>query len=196
MQFLKQDFLRFIQQAGLNPALLGGKCLKQLYCIIINITDFKGRQWQVIPRGTVFTHQKRFQRRAIQNLFRAAAPVVIDTLIGNTDRISRYIDFNIRQPVLLQLIDSNNNPHAITDLIRDFFHQPFGIFYANNFSVIVTADIDLTTLSVGKTAHPFQVFIAPGLFIFDVLRFSHEWSPFLDRRLRKTRGQTLHFSLQ
>ena len=40
-------------------------------------------------------------------------------------------------------------------------------------TIVIFADIHFSTLCIGKAAYPFEIFVSPGLFIFDILLFSH-----------------------
>ena len=106
---------------------------------------------------------------------------------GNADRIRRNIDLNILPVSLCEPIDINNDAHSISYLVRNVFHQLFGITDPDDLSAIITANIKLATLSIRKAAYPLQVFIPPGFFPFNILLFRHSTPPstllfFLDFR--------------
>lgn len=82
-------------------------------------------------------------------------------------------NFNIIKPILLKQIYICDNSKLVLDFVRDIFQQSFTVLYSNNLSVIIYADINSTTLRVGKTAYLFQILIPPGFFPLYILLFSH-----------------------
>lgn len=43
--------------------------------------------------------------------------------------------------------------------------------YTYNTQVIINSNVYLTSLSIGKTGYPFQIFVFPNTFVFNILPF-------------------------
>jgi hypothetical protein len=61
----------------------------------------------------------------------------------------------------------------IYGFIRNLVHQLFMVLNAAHLATIVYSNKYLSTLCIRKTAYPFKIFIAPSLFIFNILIFFH-----------------------
>ena len=140
---------------------------------IVDVIQRKCRQRKIIPSSTSPTHQEGFQSGTGQYLPCAAASIIIDTLTGNAYRIGGNINFNIFFPIFFVKIYTNNNIHGVFDLIGYIFKELVSVGQADHITVIVTADIDFTALCVGITANPFQIFVFPFAFPFDILALRH-----------------------
>ena len=173
MQLFHKHILRFVQHAFINTSLFSCPLLKAFYGGIVNIIQRKGRQRKIIPCCATLTHQKGFQSGTGQNLPCAAASIIIDTLAGNAYRIGRNINLDVFFSVFFVKIDTDDNAHSISDLVGYIFKELAGIGQADHITVIVTANIDFTTLCVGITANPFQIFVFPFAFPFNVLALRH-----------------------
>jgi len=60
-----------------------------------------------------------------------------------------------------QLPLTGSDSHCVTDFVRNFFRKFVAVFYANDFPLIVNADIDFSALCVGKTTNPIKVIDIP-----------------------------------
>ena len=58
------------------------------------------------------------------------------------------------------------------NLIGNILQQTFTVFNSYNLvGIIFDSDIYVATISIGKAAYPFEVFVSPALLIFYILSF-------------------------
>ncbi len=74
-------------------------------------------------------------------------------------------------------------------LVGDFVHQLLVILHTCYLPFIVGTDKYLSALGIGKTAYPLEIFVPPGLFIFDILIFGQK---LLELRGAKVNNQNHH----
>ena len=72
----------------------------------------------------------------------------------------------------MQQIHICNNAQMGDNLIRNVLHQAFAVVHTDDFLLIIHTDVDTATTGIGKTAYPFQIFVAPTFFVFNVLAFA------------------------
>ena len=59
----------------------------------------------------------------------------------------------------------------IDNLVGNVFHQFLGIRQTYHLLLIIHSDKNATTLRIGETTYPFQIFVSPRFFIFYILTF-------------------------
>ena len=116
-------------------------------------------------------------QKAIDNTRSVGIGLTPCTLPAVGKRTWLNIDLQIVFPVFRMFIHISNNTQSRLDLVRNILQQFLGVLNTNHSPCIINTDIDGATLSIGKAAYPFQVFIPPGFLIFDVLTFCHKQLP-------------------
>ena len=94
---------------------------------------------------------------------------MIFTFVADGERTWLDSYFDYIATVLMKQIYFRNNSENIAYFIRNILQQLFGICDTDIFAVVVLSDEKSSALRVGKTADPFDVFIAPRLFVLDIL---------------------------
>ena len=111
------------------------------------------------------------QGNAFKFLFGGTAAVMVDTIERNRDVARLNLDFEIMLFILSQNVDIGHNAKVGGYLVWNILRKTMDILQALDIATVVNTYIYSAALSIGKTANPFEILIAPQLFELYILRF-------------------------
>ena len=82
-------------------------------------------------------------------------------MIADRIRTGIYNNLNILLSIFIQAIYVRNNPYCILNFIWNILKEFLAISHANNLTVIIKSNINVSPLCISKTTYPFQIFISP-----------------------------------
>ena len=166
-------FIRFAQDVPRQAFAVGTPLAKSIQHTAIQVLEADVRLRHVVPGSAVFLQQKTAKRRASEHLLGAAAPIVEFAFVADWIGVGINRDFQILPAVFRLQVHVHHDAQQRLRLVGDFFKQPENAFHSNHLAPIILADLQYAALRVGEAANPFQVFVPPRPFPFDVLAFIH-----------------------
>lgn len=173
VQLLQKLGIRLLQDFRREPLAAVGAFSERGQRTRIEIGRADIRHRHAIPMPSLLAQKKPVQRRSLQLLFCAPAPVMVFPLVA--DRIRIRLDDNLDKvgPLLVAKIHVHQNPEHIPDLVRDVFQQLRRPAYPDRNPLVVLPDDKDAAARVRKAADPLQVFVPPGFFPLDGLVLGH-----------------------
>ena len=166
-------FIGFVQDVPRQAFTVGTPLPKPVNGTTIEIVEANARQGNVVPRSAVLLQQEAAERRAPQDLLRAAAPIVEFALVADWIRVGINSDLQVLPANVRLQVHVDHDTEQRLRLVGDLFEQPENALHSNHFTPVILADFQYAALGVGEAADPFQVLVPPSLLPFDVLILAH-----------------------
>ena len=96
------------------------------------------------------------------NLLRCrTATLVVFSVITHRERIFFHIYSKILFPVVVKKVHLANQAQGLQNLVRNILRKLMIVLHPTNFAIIFYANVQLTSMSIGKRTNPLEIFITP-----------------------------------
>ena len=172
---MEEVFDGIVEDFGIDPVAFCSLPAKTAEGFAGKVGNGETRNGYSVPAFAGALDDEFVKGLSFEFLFGATGAVIVLATVVYGIGIRFYDDFDVfvLGRGISQEVYVGNDSEGVLYFVWDVLGKFFGFVYSYDVSAVVDTDVELATVGIGKAAYPFEVFVTPCFFVFEVLVFGH-----------------------